>query len=53
MRAIKALPKKKDKRKKKRSDMMGDAVAKNGDVNGRKTRHLRNYTYMSADLFST
>lgn len=32
--------------KTKRNDMIGDVVAKNGNVKGRKTRHLRNKPYI-------
>lgn len=42
MREIKAL----QKQKTKKNDMIGDVVAKNGDIKGRKTRRLRTKPYI-------
>lgn len=42
MKEIKAL----QKQKTKKNDMIGDVVAKNGNIKGRKTRHLRTKSYI-------
>lgn len=42
MREIKAL----QKQKTKKNDMIGDVVAKTGDIKGRKTRRLRTKPYI-------